>query len=212
MANLYSTGVPSIYVSPHFSFYATCAKELHDCLFPLSGSYSSDRKSDFLDWIYTRIDYYGFESDFDFVVESSTDISLSLDMARELSRIERSTIGRDIRRHFIAFEAQLNQCHKLLSQGIGVLSKGGDEVESLFYPHRVKPLDLDSGKVRLTIIDPKPLLKAITLYQEISVLYLTHKQRMQPAWMDAILVSLKRDHGVLILDELLFQNTWKPST
>ena len=67
-------------------------------------------KRQFADWIKERIDLYGFVQDVDFIqfhkkvngsVKPLTEYHLSLDMAKELSMVERNKKGKQARQYFI---------------------------------------------------------------------------------------------------------------
>lgn len=73
----------------------------------------------FADWIKRRIDDYGFIENQDYIVFSENgknskggrptkEYILSMDMAKELSMIERSDKGKQARRYFIECEKNLN--------------------------------------------------------------------------------------------------------
>lgn len=75
-------------------------------------------KSQFGNWIQSRIKQYGFAEGVDFVSVNKTlkravggttaiDYRLSLDMAKELAMVERTERGREARRYFIECERQL---------------------------------------------------------------------------------------------------------
>ena len=70
-------------------------------------------KRQFADWIKERIDLYGFVQDVDFIqfhkkvngsVKPLTEYHLSLDMAKELSMVERNKKGKQARQYFIECE------------------------------------------------------------------------------------------------------------
>lgn len=70
-------------------------------------------KARFNDWIVRRIDAYGFVQDIDFVCYSDlsntnqtqqNDYHLSLDMAKELSMVERTAKGKEARQYFLECE------------------------------------------------------------------------------------------------------------
>lgn len=78
--------------------------------------------SRFNDWIQRRIDEFGFEKDKDFFATQNLvakrgghnriDYHLTMDMAKELSMLERNTIGRRVRRYFIAVENEARYVSK----------------------------------------------------------------------------------------------------
>jgi len=71
----------------------------------------------FKDWVVRRIQEYGFQEDRDFssfLSESpggrpSKEYAITLDMAKELSMVERTEKGRQARRYFIACEKKLRE-------------------------------------------------------------------------------------------------------
>ncbi|MEY4768968.1 MAG: hypothetical protein RL637_1607 [Pseudomonadota bacterium] len=76
-----------------------------------------ESKRQFADWIKERIEQYSFEQDVDFIKfhnfvngqnsKPLTDYHLTLDMAKELSMVERNAKGKQARRYFIACEKRL---------------------------------------------------------------------------------------------------------
>jgi len=89
------------------------ARDLHELL---------ECKYQFSDWIKSRIEQYGFEEGQDYVLVSensetkgrggdrrSIDYHLSLDMAKELSMVERNARGKQARQYFIECERQAKQ-------------------------------------------------------------------------------------------------------
>lgn len=94
------------------------AKELHEFL---------EVKTRFNDWIVSRIKDFGFEEGKDFVVNlitensvikshggnrRSKDYHLTLDMAKELSMVERNAKGKQARQYFI-------ECERRIKEGVG---------------------------------------------------------------------------------------------
>lgn len=93
------------------------ARELHQFL---------EVNTDFSNWIKRRIEEYGFAKNEDFVVfaksgenpnggRPSKDYAISLDMAKELSMVERNERGRQARRYFIEAEKLARNPVKTLS-------------------------------------------------------------------------------------------------
>ena len=95
------------------------ARDLHAAL---------DVKTKFATWVLRRIEDFGFVRDEDFIIidplpkngkplntglsgwlggESKIDYHLTLDMAKELAMVERSEIGRQVRRYFIQIEKEV---------------------------------------------------------------------------------------------------------
>ena len=83
------------------------AKELHEFL---------EVRSKFADWIKNRISEYDFTANQDFTTVSknlenggrSIEYYITLDMAKELSMVERNEKGKQARKYFIECEKQLN--------------------------------------------------------------------------------------------------------
>ncbi|WP_376777304.1 antA/AntB antirepressor family protein [Flavobacterium covae] len=82
------------------------ARDLHQFL---------ESKQQFADWIKNRIQEYGFVEDVDFVIASEIyeakrgghnrkEYAITLDMAKELSMVEKTDKNRGARRYFIAVE------------------------------------------------------------------------------------------------------------
>ncbi|WP_444671131.1 antA/AntB antirepressor family protein [Flavobacterium columnare] len=83
------------------------ARDLHQFL---------EVKTEFKDWIARRIEEYGFVEDVDFVLllnfeqqkgrggHNRKEYAITLDMAKELSMVEKTDKGREARRYFIAVE------------------------------------------------------------------------------------------------------------
>jgi phage anti-repressor protein len=89
------------------------ARELHAFL---------ESKQDFSTWIKARIDHYGFVENQDFTrfhrkmeANNATIIEyhISIDMAKEVSMVERNDKGKEARRYFIACEKKLNYISSL---------------------------------------------------------------------------------------------------
>lgn len=101
------------------SVYTVNARDLHAFL---------ESKQDFSDWIKLRIRQYKFVQGIDFVVfhsfmddatafggqRKSIEYLLTLDTAKELSMVERTLKGREVRRYFIACEKTLQRRHNNL--------------------------------------------------------------------------------------------------
>lgn len=102
---------------------AVCARHLYDFL---------EIKTPFNDWINRRISEYLFSEGKDFysfLSESSggrprREYTISLDMAKELSMVERNKKGREARRYFI-------ECERIAKESVGLkLPNFNDPVES----------------------------------------------------------------------------------
>lgn len=91
---------------------AVSARELHQFL---------GVKSKFADWIKNRIEEYGFIENQDFVSVSkflenggrTKEYAISLDMAKELSMVEKTEKGKLARLYFIEMEKKANKQHTL---------------------------------------------------------------------------------------------------
>ncbi len=91
---------------------AVNARDLHSFL---------ESKQDFSTWMKNRIDQYGFVENQDYQIlapqnygaswggNNKVDYALSIDMAKELSMVERSEKGKQARRYFIACEDKLKE-------------------------------------------------------------------------------------------------------
>lgn len=98
------------------------ARDLHSFL---------EAKKDFSNWIKDRIDKYGFTENQDYVIGSpvlanqngrggdrrSIDYHLTIDMAKELSMVERNEKGKQARQYFLECERQV-QAPKALPQNL----------------------------------------------------------------------------------------------
>ena len=111
------------------------ARELHEFL----GS-----KQEFSHWIKKRIIDYGFEKDKDFITidkvikreigaSRATEYHLSLDMAKELSMVERNAKGKQARQYFIDCEKQMQanqfQIPKTYAEALQLASDQAKELE-----------------------------------------------------------------------------------
>jgi len=83
----------------------------------------------FNDWIQRRINEFGFEENKDFYSKMSKslfgrkpiDYHLTMDMAKELSMLERNEVGRRVRRYFIAVEKEMREAlrtGRILPKGV----------------------------------------------------------------------------------------------
>ena len=88
------------------------ARELHAFL---------EVQTRFNDWIKNRVDEYGFIENQDFIAFTENlvnggrriEYALSLDMAKELSMVERNAQGKQARQYFIDCEKRLSGCLKV---------------------------------------------------------------------------------------------------
>ena len=105
-------------------------------------------ESRFNDWIRNRIKEYGFVKDIDFISLTKnlvsggkqTEYHLTLNMAMELSMVERTEEGRNIRRYFIEAEKELRS-KRLYGQSINMTAvRGKVKTENIngrkMYPYR----------------------------------------------------------------------------
>jgi len=83
------------------------ARELHTFL---------EVKSRFSDWFHRQVELYGFTQDVDFIAilvgeysPPRKDYHISIDMAKELSMVERTDKGKEARQYFIACEKKLKE-------------------------------------------------------------------------------------------------------
>jgi len=85
------------------------ARDLHTFL---------ENRAQFADWIKERIEQFGFAQDIDFVqfhqkvnnaIKPRIEYALTIDMAKELSMVERNEKGKQARQYFIACEKKVKQ-------------------------------------------------------------------------------------------------------
>ncbi|TBR45039.1 hypothetical protein CBF23_000620 [Marinomonas agarivorans] len=203
MANLSNSlaKLPRIYASDHFQ-YAVSAKELYQFLLPLPPSPTlKQAPMPYGRWIDHRVMYYGFEAGYDFVLleekdtRRSPDFSLSLNMAKELARLERTAQGREARYHFINFEQELTKQDLRKTYG-DKLDKKVKQLNQLAESIRV-----GENVMVIPTIDVINLIKAIREYQTIADLYLKPEHDINPYWVNEVIEQLKQKSGKLLLDE-----------
>ncbi|TBR43812.1 hypothetical protein CBF23_003540 [Marinomonas agarivorans] len=208
----YQNELMHVYASKHFT-YAVNAKELHDFLFPLE-----QNDTHFQDWLTDRIRHYGFEWNLDFVLlaaegieqeqeaeldstQLAQDVSLSLNMAKELARIERTERGRDARYYLLECEFQL-----------GDRFNEKDSPES--FDKKIKQLNQLAQSIKvgkdvaiIPTVDLINLIKAIREYQNLAYLYatpeVTEQGKLDPEWVDEVIQNVKQHTGKQLLDERL---------
>lgn len=107
-----------------------------------------ESKQRFSDWIKGRIDKYGFTQGVDFSTNhkimtggfggtSTIEYSITLDMAKELSMVERNEKGRQARQYFIRCEKQLRESSAALPQDFAAaLRLAADNHEELLRSQR----------------------------------------------------------------------------
>ncbi|TBR42473.1 hypothetical protein CBF23_007115 [Marinomonas agarivorans] len=203
MANLSNSlaKLPRIYASDHFQ-YAVSAKELYQFLLPLPPSPTlKQAPMPYGRWIDHRVMYYGFEAGYDFALleekdtRRSPDFSLSLNMAKELARLERTAQGREARYHFINFEQELTKQDLRKTYG-EKLDKKVKQLNQLAESIRV-----GENVMVIPTIDVINLIKAIRQYQTIADLYLKPEHDINPYWVNEVIEQLKQKSGKLLLDE-----------
>jgi len=108
------------------------AKELYDFLFE-----GVEKATPFSMWIKRRISEYGFVENQDFVtylLESTggrklKDYSMTLDMAKELSMVEKTIVGKKARKYFIKCEKRLRKFEVQRLAGVEVRKTLTDKVD-----------------------------------------------------------------------------------
>ena len=108
------------------------AKELYDFLFQ-----NVEKPTPFSMWIKRRITDYGFKSKDDFItylLESSggrklTDYSITIDMAKELAMIEKTDIGKKVRKYFIKCESSIRKTEAIRLAGIEMRKTLTDRID-----------------------------------------------------------------------------------
>ena len=101
-----------------------------------------DSKQDFSNWISSRIEKYGFVKGEDFTIvllksnggRPSMEYHVSIDMAKELSMVERNEKGKQARQYFIECERNLNletsfQVPKTFSEALQLASDQAKQLE-----------------------------------------------------------------------------------
>lgn len=94
-------------------------------------------RSQHADWLRRRIDNYGFEEGKDFYSEMSESTGgrraktflITLDMAKELSMLENSDIGRNVRKYFISRDSELRSIETHRLAGILTRKSLTDEIK-----------------------------------------------------------------------------------
>ena len=146
---------------------AVNARDLHDFL---------ESKQDFSTWIKNRIKQYGFLQDTDFIkfhnsveqvsgTKARIDYALSIDMAKELSMVERTEKGKKARQYFIEMERQsrkvLTPAEQLLENAkrlvahekeLAVINARQDTLEREQFETKVQVAALVEGEGYYTIV------------------------------------------------------------
>ena len=201
--------LPRIYASNHFG-YAVSAKELYRALFPLPQSEQLKHgQIPFSQWLDHRVRFYGFEAGYDYALleeasihnqteNGSPDLSLSLNMAKELARLERTEHGRSVRYYLIDFEQDLSRGNRD--------NRDKNQTEKL--DKKVKQLNQLAQSIKVgdnvmvvPTIDVVNLIKAIREYQTIADLYLKPEHEINPIWVNEVIEQLKYKTGKLLQDE-----------
>lgn len=173
-----------IFYSRDLNSYALSAKELQQALHPLK------RSINFHHWLQGRIDYYGFEEGFDFERERD-DVVLTVHMAKELARLERTKQGREIRYYILAFEYELmRKDHKEPFDKI--IRQLNQLVESIKVGQEV---------VVILTCDLMNLVQAIRQYQYLTHFYATPDNDINPIWVNRLIEKIKRTTGKKLTDE-----------
>lgn len=123
---------------------------------------------EFANWIKDRIDQYGFTQDVDFVIFAESGKNggrplkqyyLTLDMAKELSMVERNAKGKQARQYFIDCEQRLKSrtlspAELIIAQGQALLAveqqqaRHAQQIAAL--EHRIDMMDGDTGYQTVT--------------------------------------------------------------
>ena len=113
-------------------------------------------KSEFRNWIKNRIDDFEFTQDIDFIAgnflpgSERIDYYLNLDMAKELSMVERNAKGKQARQYFIECERRLTQPAELSREQILIMA-----------------LDSERERVRLAV-ELERVQPMVQFHQEVS--------------------------------------------
>lgn len=105
-----------------------------------------DVKSEFRNWIKNRIEQFGFVQGVDFAAgnflpgSDRTDYHLTIDMAKELSMVERNAKGKEARLYFIECERRARQAHPAIPQTYAeALQLAADQARQL--EHQAKQIE-----------------------------------------------------------------------
>lgn len=153
-----------------------------------------ESKQDFSTWIKNRIKQYGFVENQDFevfhkIMENSKggrpldEYALSIDMAKELSMVERTERGRQARRYFIECEQalkkqntlpkeQADKYERMLQESFSQIKQGLDYIKKL-------ENELWEEKARVVIETDRKVSEMNTKNSMVSFLY---KARMYDKW------------------------------
>ncbi|OWP80080.1 hypothetical protein BWK63_12890 [Flavobacterium covae] len=128
------------------------ARDLHQFL---------ESKQQFADWIKNRIQEYGFVEDVDFVIASEIyeakrgghnrkEYAITLDMAKELSMVEKTDKGREARRYFIAVEKKAQTPQLSATPSISVIEERNKKRDELLLLIRNNLLQGDIKQVAIS--------------------------------------------------------------
>lgn len=119
----------------------------------------------FADWIKDRIKQYAFDEDIDYVTFSQNresggklnEYALSIDMAKELSMVERNDKGKEARLYFIACEKQVKE-KKVIDFSapetiIGVISAQGEKIEEQAAQIEAQVIQIEQAKPKVSFFD-----------------------------------------------------------
>ena len=182
--------------SNHFDSYQTSAKSLHHFLYPLHQNQSAFQR-----WINNRIEFYGFEAGYDFVPSDKTndkanneddDLVISLNMAKELARIERTERGQEARYYFVEFEYQLQSSHPKPA----LFDKKVKQLNAL-----AESMKVGKSVVMLPTLTVINLISAIRQYQALSHCYVPCNRKVSPIWVNDLIDNIKHETGKLLLDD-----------
>ncbi|MFS1584084.1 MAG: antA/AntB antirepressor family protein [Candidatus Arsenophonus phytopathogenicus] len=115
-------------------------------------------KNHFKDWIKDRIEKYGFLANEDFVTfaektakrRPSIEYAISLDMAKELSMVERNEKGKQARQYFIECERQAKTATHVIPQtlpeALRLAAEMAEKVQHLSLVNKEQQTEIDSLK------------------------------------------------------------------
>lgn len=160
----------------------------------------------FNDWIKRRVEEFGFEMGKDYYSNLSNapsiwfgrtreDYHLTMDMAKELSMLERNEVGRNVRRYFIAVEKEARRIYTVqndLPEGVHPVEINGRRI----YPYRMLAIALgysgggslyDRSKTHPNhfitfngVIHVSEDFAQLMLLSRKQITYRTHIKKMQP--------------------------------
>lgn len=129
-----------------------------------------DVKTDFRHWIIRRIEMYGFLQDIDFVAVTfdqgpvrTIEYHVTIDMAKELSMVERTQKGKEARQYFLACERAAIPAHvtkkPAIPRAVETLNVWLEAAKLLEVPQHIAQIEAIKAVERDTGMNLRPLLQ-----------------------------------------------------